>query len=39
MSDPDSVPTPAAVQERFAEDDENTVIDIKRKLVWLKQDT
>ena len=28
-----------AVQERFADADEHTVIDMKRKLVWLKQDT
>jgi len=39
MSDPGSAHTPAAVPQRFAEDDENTVIDIERKLVWLKQDT
>ena len=37
MSDPESAPT--AVQERFAEGDEHTVIDLKLKLVWLKQDT
>jgi hypothetical protein len=37
MSCPESVPTVA--QERFAAGDENTVIDLKRKLVWLRQDT
>ena len=39
MSISDSTPVPATVQERFAEGDENTVIDLKLKLVWLKQDT
>jgi hypothetical protein len=35
----ESAPAPATVQERFAEGDEHTVIDLRRKLVWLKQDT
>ncbi len=39
MSDSDSAKSPATAEERFAEIDENTVIDVKRKLVWLKQDT
>ncbi len=39
MSDPGSANTSAAEQERFAEGDENTVIDIKRRLVWLKRDS
>lgn len=39
MNTSDSTPVPAAAQERFAEGDEHTVIDLKRKLVWLKQDT
>lgn len=39
MSDSESVPTPIAAEERFADGDEYTVIDLKRKLVWLKQDT
>ncbi len=39
MSPSDSTPAPTDVQERFAEADEHTVIDLKRKLVWLKQDT
>ncbi len=37
MSGPES--TSAAIQGRFAEADEQTVVDLKRKLVWLKQDT
>lgn len=39
MSLSESTPGPAPVQERFAEGDEYTVIDLQRKLVWLKQDT
>jgi len=39
MSDSEATPVPAAAQERFADGDENTVIDLKLKLVWLKQDT
>jgi len=39
MSDPGSAHTPATDQERFAEGDEYTVIDLNRRLVWLKQDT
>jgi hypothetical protein len=30
---------PAIAQERFAEGDDLTIIDLKRKLVWLRQDT
>ena len=39
MSPSESTPAPTAVQERFAEGDEHTVIDLKQKMVWLKQDT
>lgn len=39
MSLSGSTPTRTAGQERFAEGDEHTVIDLKRKLVWLRQDT
>ena len=39
MSNSESTPVPTAVQERFAEADEHTVIDLKRKLVWLRKDT
>ena len=39
MSDSDSAQSREVVEERFAEIDENTVIDVKLKLVWLKQDT
>ena len=36
-SNPEAVGT--SIQERFVEADENTVIDLKRRLVWLKKDT
>jgi len=39
MSPSESAPTPAPAQDQFAEVDEYTVVDLKRKLVWLKQDT
>ncbi len=39
MSTSPPVQTPPAVQERFVEGDEKTVLDLKRKLVWLKHDT
>ena len=39
MSISDPTPAPATLEERFAEGDEHTVIDLKLKLVWLKQDT
>ena len=39
MSNSESTHAPTAVQERFAEADEHTVIDLKLSLVWLKQDT
>lgn len=39
MSDSESTKAASVVQERFAEGDEDTVIDLKRKLLWLKKDT
>ena len=39
MNPSESTPIPTAAQERFAEADEHTVIDVTRKLVWLKRDT
>ncbi len=39
MSPTESTPDPTTIKEQFAEGDEYTVIDLKRKLVWLKQDT
>jgi len=39
MSTPPSVNTPPATQERFAEGDDKTVLDLQRKLVWGKYDT
>ena len=39
MSSPESTKVSSAAQGRFVEGDKDTVIDLKRKLLWLKQDT
>lgn len=38
MNDP-AAPQASPAQQRFVEADENTIIDLKRKLVWTKQDS
>ena len=41
MNESEAVPpkTPSTSQARFVSGDEDTVIDLKRKLVWTRQDT
>ncbi len=39
MADPTSTPKTPPVDGRFAEEGEHTVIDLQRRLIWMKQDT
>ncbi len=39
MNNPEPAKSGVAIQERFVEGDEDTVIDLQRRLVWLQKDT
>lgn len=39
MSEATAVPTENPQDQRFIDNDENTIIDMKRRLIWLKQDS